>query len=113
MLVLIPIKATVRFKGTVQPDLFGWKWYHLRDPSERESPQEFQRILPIISHVERPYEFPHYLVRALEIIFIEPYFDTDMETNMEMKTDKKTWKWKRNLKIYGHGHRIGALLLSI
>jgi hypothetical protein len=32
---------------------------------------------------------------------------------MEMKTDKETWKWKRKLTIYRHGHGIVALLLSI
>jgi hypothetical protein len=95
-------RRTVSFvKGTVKWDLFGSKWYHLIGPSYWERRQDFQQILTIFFHEERPFKFPRHLILAFESNINNALSDIYTYSVMfklrrtHKQTRKRTWKQKR------------------
>ncbi len=100
----------IYFKGTVQRDLYGWKWYQPIGLSLGGEAPRFSAdfVCPLSS--ERPFKFPRHLERALEINGIIAMSDknirsaifnwhghvngngheTDMETETDTETDMET-----------------------
>jgi hypothetical protein len=66
------------FKGTVQRDRFGWKWYQSIDLSLNVRRRDFQLILTAHSHVRGPLSFR---ATSYEYLQLSRQFPITVETS--------------------------------